>query len=1040
MTAQTLRLSLLGVVEVVTAGTRVDVGPPQRQAMLAVLALRAGRPVSVGELVDCVWGLEAPDSAVTTVRTYAWRLRKAFDAVGAGGVLASAGSGYRLAVEAAQVDALLVEDLAAKASRAQSLGELYEAEARLGEALDLWQGEPLAGVPGPFAERQRVRLAELRIALLENRLEVELDLGGHMRVIPELSELIAGFPLRERPYGLLMRALYRSGRQVEALSVFTGLRRLLVSEQGIDPGPDLLSLHQRILAGDPSLWAVRPAAAPAGSRAGAERPSDAADAPDALPPTGSAAASGPAGTPVPADRTAEPPAAAEQPADAPSGSLAELVVPAQLPATIHDFAGREELVEQLCAALSGAGRTAPVVAAVVGMGGVGKTSLALHVAHAVRSSFPDGQLYADLRGVSADPADSGMVLAQFLVALGVARHAVPQSIEERTALLRSVLSGRRVLMVLDDARDAAQVRCLLPGTAGAGVLVTGRAQLFGLPLDLHVDLAVFEPVEALALLGRVIGADRLAAEEEAARRLIDACGYLPLAVRIVAARLASRRRWSIASLIERLADERSRIRELRIGDLAIEAVFELGYRQLSPPHARALRLLAAVEGPNVGVVTAAAVLELDPDTAEDLLESLVDTAMLLSPVPGRYSFHDLLRVFARLQDPSESPGAVARWQDFLLASAVNAFACAVPGDPVATVFAGVGAVAATGLRFASTAEARSWAVAECEGAAAAVELAVAQAPSGGSEPLRRAVTLLIALSPFGRDLQYGLLAGAARSVALAAETVGDDLAAGRARFLCGNVALQSGRLAEAEGHARAAVERCRRADDVVVLRQALNDLGLVALYLRRFTEAAACWDEALELGRRLGHLAGERVIRLNAALARVRCGSPQEAVGVCEEVLADIAAQDGGAGAGDAASSSLALYVLGLALHETGDLHGALERFSHCLDQCRAAGLRGREAQVLYRIADTLVASARPVEAVESAARALDLLEGSPAERDLGYALLSSGRALYAADRPERAGEHLLQARELFERLGLPEADDCAVALARLGVSAVVAS
>ncbi|MBC3840969.1 hypothetical protein GXW82_13910 [Streptacidiphilus sp. 4-A2] len=683
------------------------------------------------------------------------------------------------------------------------------------------------------------------------------------------------------------------------------------------------------------------------------------------------------------------------------------MIPAQLPATIHDFAGREEVVARLCAALSGAGRAAPVVVAVVGMGGVGKTSLALHVAHAVRSCFPDGQLYADLRGVSADPADSGLVLAQFLVALGVARHTVPQSIEERTALLRSVLSGRRVLMVLDGARDAAQVRCLLPGTSGAGVLVTGRAQLFGLPLDLHVDLAVFEPDEALALLGRVIGPDRLAAEEEAARQLIEACGYLPLAVRIVAARLASRRRWTIASLIARLADERSRIRELRIGDLAIEAVFELGYRQLSPSHARALRLLAAVTGPNIGVVTAAAVLELDPDTAEDLLESLVDTAMLQSPAPGRYSFHDLLRMFARLQEPRESAGAVARWQDFLLASAVNAFACAVPGDPVASVLAGAASVADTGLVFGSTAEARSWAVAECEGAAAAVELAVAQAPLGGAEPLRRAVTLLIALSPFGHDVQYGLLAGAARSAALAAETAGDDLAAGRARFLCGNVALQAGRLAEAERHARAAVERCRRADDVVVLRQALNDLGLVALYLRRFTEAAACWDEALELGRRLGHLAGGRVTRLNAALARVRSGSPQEAVGVCEEVLADIAA-DGACG--DVASSSLALYVLGLALHESGDLHGALERFSRCLSQCRAAGLRGREAQVRYRIADTLVALDRPAEAVECAAQALGLLEGSPAERDLAFALLCSGRALYAAGSLERAAEQLLRA------------------------------
>ncbi|WP_043472771.1 NB-ARC domain-containing protein, partial [Kitasatospora sp. MBT66] len=270
---------------------------------------------------------------------------------------------------------------------------------------------------------------------------------------------------------------------------------------------------------------------------------------------------------------------------------------------------------------------------------VGKTALALHVAHRVRDGYPDGQLYVDLRGSDPVPADPEAVLSGFLVALGVPADAVPDGLDARSALFRSVVDGRRLLLVLDNAKDAAQIRPLLPGAEGCAVLTTGRTRPAGLPATVQVDLDVFQPEEALDLLGRTIGAERLAAEPEAARELVVACGHLPLAVRIVAARLAARPGWTVETLSRRLQVERRRIDELRIGDLAVAAAFELSYRQLTADQARAFRLVASVDGPDIGLSAAAALLDLDAYDAEDLLEALVDVAMVESPFPGRYRYH-----------------------------------------------------------------------------------------------------------------------------------------------------------------------------------------------------------------------------------------------------------------------------------------------------------------------------------------------------------------------------------------------------------------
>ncbi len=325
------------------------------------------------------------------------------------------------------------------------------------------------------------------------------------------------------------------------------------------------------------------------------------------------------------------------------------------------------------------------VSALAGIGGVGKTTLAVHVAHQARSAFPDGQLYMDLQGAGPRAAEPETVLGSFLRALGTADSAIPDSLEERAALYRSVLDGRRVLVLLDNAKDAAQVRPLLPGTEGCAALVTSRVRMVDLAGAHLVDLDVMSPDEALSLFTKIVGEERVAAERKAALDVVAACGFLPLAIRIAASRLAARRTWTVSVLAAKLADERRRLDELQAGDLAVKATFELGYGQLEPAQARAFRLLGLADGPDISLAAAAAVLDLPVDDTEDLLESLVDTSLLESAAPGRYRYHDLVRLYARAcaerdeHPPSERDAAMSRLLDFYLATVSGVYLIERPG-------------------------------------------------------------------------------------------------------------------------------------------------------------------------------------------------------------------------------------------------------------------------------------------------------------------------------------------------------------------------
>lgn len=596
-----LRLSVLGPFRAWYGETELDLGPAQQRAMLAALVLRARRAVSVDELVDSLWGENPPARAVGVLRTYASRLRDVLETDRSHPrVLVSVGSGYLVTLPAGCLDTDLFEDRVADAERARAAGDATGAESLLRQACALGEGTPLSGLPGPFAQMHRTRLTEQRMAAVRARLEVELELGRHTAVVGELAALVGEHPLQESLRELLMLALYRSGRTSAALGVYADARHTLATELGVDPGPGLSDLQRRILQGDPGLSASR--AAPSGGRA-----------------------------------------------------VRAVTAPAQLPADIADFTGREETVRLLRAELTDGGAAMPLVL-VSGMGGVGKSALAVHVAHAVRDHFPDGQLYVDLRGAGDSPADPAQILAGLLGSLGVAETTLPEGTAERSALLRSRLTGARMLLLLDDARDSAQIRPLLPGSSSCAVLVTSRAWLTGIPPSRLVKLEPWPHEEAVAMLTRFVGERCVAADPLAARRVAEACGFLPLAVRAAASWLTARPAWRLSQMAERLASERSRLTMLGAGDLAVEASFRLSYEQLDEASAHAFRLLALPDGPDISATAAAALLRVPEQDAERLADSLTDLGLLSSPRPGRYRYHDLLRLFARkLSDEFDGP-------------------------------------------------------------------------------------------------------------------------------------------------------------------------------------------------------------------------------------------------------------------------------------------------------------------------------------------------------------------------------------------------
>lgn len=578
---------MLGPVQVLHEGQRVALGGPQPEKVLAALLLAEGRVVPLDDLVDVLWDAGPPPTATHQVHKLIAGLRRRIP-----GSIETEGPGYRIRLDGATVDAATFAELAGEPTIPS-----------LTAALELWRGPALGGLDSRVLRTRAVTLDERRLAVTETLVELRLAAGGAATVAAELPALIAAHPLRETLRSQLMVALYRCGRQAEALAVYAEARALLAGELGVEPGPELTRVHQQVLHADPAL---------------------------------------------------DPPAAR---------------APCTLPYDLPDFAGRAADLGRLRT-----GGAAVVITAIDGMAGIGKTALAVHAAHRLGPDYPDGQLFCDLHAHTpgARPVEPEAALERLLRMLGVPLESVPDGLDERAARWRAELAGRRVLVVLDNASSAAQVRPLLPGAPGCLVLVTSRRRLGVVEGATVLSLDVLPPTEARELFGAVAGRDRVAAEPAATAEVIELCGHLPLALRIAATRLAHRPQWTVAALAGRLRAESGRLATLTLGDRGVASAFALSYAQLEPAAQRLFRLLGLHPGADFDSWSAAALAACAPAQAEELLEALVDAHLLRSATAGRYTFHDLLREYARRLAADEGDRPARRLHDFYLATATAA--------------------------------------------------------------------------------------------------------------------------------------------------------------------------------------------------------------------------------------------------------------------------------------------------------------------------------------------------------------------------------
>lgn len=606
-----MSLRLLGPVELISGDRSVNLGGARQRIVLAVLGLNANRVVPVDQLIDAVWGAVPPTTARSQIQICISILRRLFDEAGRPKAISTRPPGYLLQSDSAEVDSLRFAALVAEARRQVDAGAKAEAADTLRTALALWRGAALAGVPSEQVQRAATVLEDQRLAAIEERIQLDLELGAHQKVVSELQGLVGEHPLRERLHAFLMLALYRCGRQADALKAARQAREVLTEELGLDPGEELQRLERAILQRDPALGVTdeRPPAAP-------------------------------------------PPAAPKWSPPQPRTSM--VVLPHQLPASITDFVGREQQLDQIRRLLGPepdgdqAFRGMPIVV-ISGMGGVGKSSLAVRAAHELSARYPDGQLYADMR--SWDRQDhTAKLLARFLRALGVTGSAIPDGIEERGELYRSMLSGKRLLLVLDDVPPDVQVLPLLPGSSSCAVVITSRVRLTGLPGARQVDLDVFDLSQSLEMLTAMIGRDRIDAGQDDAAELANLCGGLPLALRITGARLTSRPHWRLGGLVHRLRDEARRLDEFAHHGLELRSNIELAYQALDDAAQRLFRLCSVMQAPDFPSWTAAALLDSSALEAEDILESLVDAQLVdivqYPDASPRYRLHDLIRVYA----------------------------------------------------------------------------------------------------------------------------------------------------------------------------------------------------------------------------------------------------------------------------------------------------------------------------------------------------------------------------------------------------------
>jgi DNA-binding SARP family transcriptional activator/Tfp pilus assembly protein PilF len=896
-----VHVRLLGPVDVVVNGEPRSVCGLRRKAVLATLALQAGDVVSTGGLVEAVWGGAPPSTALNVVQSHVSFLR---GVLGSKAAILARAPGYLLALGADGTDVLMAERLLAEGT---ALADPVSSARRLMAALNLWRGQPLADLAGvAWLEDQADRLDLLKVQVQRALFEARLAAGEHAPLVPGLEQLAAEHPLDEQIRGQLIRALYRSGRQADALAAYRRLRCDLTVQLGIEPSQPLRDLEVAILRQDPVL---------------------------------------------------------EAPAPAPVLAVVTAPGPAQLPSASVAFAGRTAELARLDAIMSRAcpagqaGTAEMAIVAVSGTAGVGKTALALRWAHQVTARFPDGQLYVNLRGFDPDAAalSPEVALRGFLDALGVPAARIPEGLPAQAGLYRSLLAGKRVLVVLDNARDVEQVRPLLPGSAGCMAVVTSRNHLTALiavegAAPLTLDLLT--TAEARDLLSSRLSPARVASAPAAVDEIIDRCARLPLALAIAAARAATHLEFPLAALAAELREAACALDPFDGGDLGTDAraVFSWSYRALSADAARLFRLLGRSPGPDITIAGAASLAAIPPERTGPLLAELARAHLLTEHLPRRYACHDLLRAYAAelaaaCDSQADSDAAVRRLLEHYLHTAHAAAMLIQPTVvPITLDPPGPGVVLEPP---GTVGAAQEWFTAELATLLTAVRLAAGILAADGSYAGGLAWRFAWTLTTF--LLRRGLWndQATAWTLALDAARRSGDLV-GQANSLHGLAAgyARSGRLNQAYPLFKEALARFEAIGDYASQATVHNSLTVLAERRQRPADMLSHSLRAFELYRVAGHRPGQAWVLNNIGYSHAMLGNYQHGLSYCQRALAATRAL------GERNWEAATWHSLGHIHHMLGNYRQAGDSYRRSLDLCRELADRYNEADTLDRLGD----------------------------------------------------------------------------------------
>jgi DNA-binding SARP family transcriptional activator/tetratricopeptide (TPR) repeat protein len=981
-----LSLRVLGPLAAWRDGVPVSLGGSKQRTVLGLLAVHPDAVVSQDAIGEVLWGGDLPPTAATMIQSHVSRLRNALDPQrsargggGGGGLLQAAGVGYRMQPNGVELDLLAFRRLAEDARAARRAADAAGACELFERALGLWRGEPLADVALLRGHPAVVGLAERRAEVVVEYADTASAAGWPDQVLPHLLSLASRDPLNERAHACLMIALAAGGQQAAALEVYQQARRRLDDQLGVRPGAALAGAHTRVLQHDIPAAVADPRLAVSGSTVIRAESRD-------------------------------------------NGQRAQVC---QLPPAVADFTGRAEQVARLQGMLGpDDDRAAVPVVVISGPPGVGKTALMLRAGHVIRPFFPDGQLWAQLDGASDRPRDPGDVLGELLRALGVHGSGIPGSTDERAALFRSRLADRRVLIVADDAASAAQVRPLLPGTYGCAVMVTSRRQLADLAGARHLPLGPLTAGEATELLGRIAGADRIAAESQATSELAAACGQLPLAVRIAGAKLAGRPSALVVRLAEAVADERHRLDALQVGDLSVRASLASGYQSLSEAARKAFRLLGLLGPCDVAEWVVAALLGM-PD-AGLVVNELCDRSMLTlagTDLTGqaRFRLHDLLRDYAseELEGEPEPEREAAMERAYIgwlqLASVASTRLPMEPYFPArneTTALAVIPAEVAVRL----TAEPVAWFAAERLNLLAAVESACTAGRRAFAEQLATYQAAYHHIQDRHDDAERIW-----SRIAASAQRAGDGLAVAHAQVRLGAALLQ-------RTYSAAALEvldQCVQAFDATTnadaLPMALYWRAVCAWDLDDFVKAQRDAERGVALAQQAGNRHAECMNLRSLAQTLVKLGHASEALRAGEQAL--IIASE----LGDESYLKVTLYNLAFVCAMAGQCERAVAICQRILGLCRKMGDARLEALALGVLGDAFHGLGQDQEAVDVLSKALPVFQEHAIPRFQALCMFKLGNAYRALDQQKEAIQYLERSLAIFRELRLDSFEERAL-------------